>query len=195
MLSLLVLSLSWWKGLFYPRCRSLPFLWWNQSLVGLIFKFLRSIWSETLLLGVPATPSDVVLSTDLLLMCSVLSSRSLVKLLNNTDPSTDAWLSWFSSQMSRCWLLVCDCGCPANFQSNSLFVLSISTHLPNENAVKRRFKSLTKFKLFYIHHSPLMHVASHFIVGSSQADQAWLSLGKSILTFSDYHLVFVKLNS
>lgn len=191
LLSQLVPHLHWWKRFFSPRCRSLLFLWWKQSLVGLIFKILRSLWNVTPLFGVPAT-LDLALSTNLLQMSSVPLPRSLMELLNNTHLSNPGWVGILARHQTIDYFLeilaVQTIFSPSDNCLSCLFQLSFQMRML-WNAVSKALPN-------WIHVTSTTLPSSTWpvVVESSQADQAQFSFGKSILTFSDCLLVLVKVN-
>ena len=80
-------------GLFLPRCRNLhlPVLNLIRFLSDKLSILSRSRWMVAQPFGVSTTPLSLVSSANLLRLHSNSSSRSLMKKLNKTGPSTDPW--------------------------------------------------------------------------------------------------------
>ena len=86
-------SLYWCMGLFLPRCRTLNFPLLNliRFLSAQLSSLSRSRSKAAQPSGVSTTPLSLVSSANLLRVHSNASSRSLMKKLNKTGPSTDPW--------------------------------------------------------------------------------------------------------
>jgi len=86
-------SLSWCLGLFLPRGRTLPLPLVNliRFLSAQLSSLSRSRWMAAQPAGVSTTPPSLVSSANWLRVTSNSSSRSLMKKLNQTGPSTDPW--------------------------------------------------------------------------------------------------------
>lgn len=177
------------EGIFCSRCR----FWHSCCGINLLFiqslHFLGPSKQHHCLLY--QTLSYIEQSMDFLWMTSFVLPRPKIKLLNNIHLTTQGWVDvparchvaslrfWLSSQFCL---------------SDNIYAYSILSQLLNGSAVKGRDKSLTKLKPHYNYHPPLTHTVSQFTVKNNQPDQALIFFGKSILTFSDCLLVFVKLN-
>ena len=86
-------SLYWCMGLFLPRCRTLylPLLNFIRFLCAQLSSLSRSRWMAAQPSGVSTTPPSFVSSANLLRVHSNSASKSLMKKLNKTGPSTDPW--------------------------------------------------------------------------------------------------------
>jgi len=86
-------SLYWCIGLFLMRCRTLhlPLLSLIRFLSAQHPSLSRSRWIAAQPSHVSTTPPSSVSSANLLRVHSNSSSRSLMKKLNKTGPSTDPW--------------------------------------------------------------------------------------------------------
>ena len=86
-------SLYWCMGLFLPTCRTLhlPLLNLIRFQSAELSSLSRSRWTTAQPSGVSTTPPSLVSSANLLRVHSSSSSRSLMKKLNKTGPSTDSW--------------------------------------------------------------------------------------------------------
>lgn len=80
------------EGIFLFQVQILTFLWWNQSVVHLIFTFLRPLWTKALLFVVPNTLHVIERSTYFLWMSSVVLLMSKIKSLSNTHLTTQGWV-------------------------------------------------------------------------------------------------------
>ena len=80
-------------GLFLPMCRTLhlPLLNLIRFLSAQLSSLSRSRWMAAQPSGVSTTPPSLVSSANLLMVHFNSSSRSLLKKLNKTGPSTDPW--------------------------------------------------------------------------------------------------------
>ena len=86
-------SLYWCMGLFLPRCRTphLPLCNLIRFLSAQLSSLFRSHWMAAQPASVFATPPSFVSPANLLRGHSVPTSRSLMKKLSKTGPSTDLW--------------------------------------------------------------------------------------------------------
>ena len=90
-------SLYWCMRLFLPRCRTLhlPFLNFIRFLSAQLSSVSRCRWMAAQPCDVSTTPLSFVLSANLLRVHCNSSSRSLMKTLNKTGPSTDPCVPGF----------------------------------------------------------------------------------------------------
>ena len=142
-----------------------------------------------LLSGVSAASPSFVSSAQWLRLHSSPSSRSLMKMLNWTGPST------VTSYSPPAWLCATDhqpLGLAVQLVFNALHCLIIQLILQQlvyEDVMQDSVKGLTDVRVDNIHCSCLVYQASHLTAEVYQAGQAWVPLGEAMLTISDDFLV------
>ena len=138
----------------------------------------------------------LVSSLNLMSMHSVISSRSLVKTLNRTQPSTDLWSTSFVTSLQvehdpltmRLWV-----------QLSSQFIILLVVHYLDCTFETRilweSVESPTKINMNYIHFSPLFPKSHDFITEVNQVGQASFTFCQCMLTVpNDLLLLYMPRN-
>ncbi|KAK4828728.1 hypothetical protein QYF61_000719 [Mycteria americana] len=145
----------------------------------------RPLWMAAQPSGISATPPSFVSSVNLLKVHSAPTSRSLMKMLNRTEPSTDSWgtLLVTGLQLDCLPLITTLRTQPVSPFSIQLLIQPIFHQLLYEDLMGDSVKGLAEVQVDRIYCSPLIYQASHFIIEGYQIGMTFAFLQSA----PDYH--------